>query len=443
MIIKGTQRGGAAQLARHLLNTGENEHIEVRELRGFINDTLDGALREAQAVARGTRCRQFLFSVSFNPPEHAAVTDRDFRHAARQVEKQLGLTGQPRAIIVHEKDGRRHAHCVWSRIDSNQMKAINLPHFKIKLRTVSRELYLKHGWKMPVGLVDSRERNPLNFSRAEWQQAKRTGHDPKALKRIFQHCWAVSDSRPALSHVLEERGFYLALGDRRGVVAVDFRGEVYSLARYAGVRTKDVRARLGKGKDLPSVEDVKAHIAARVTDKLRSFVHEAETAFKKGHARLAFQRRELRDKQRAERQALRDFHEKRRIAETNARAARLRRGLMGIWDRLTGQHRRTRKQNELEARQCHLRDQREKQNLIKRQLTERRPLQTEIKAARQRHAREVEQLHRDVAAYIRMGDEARRAPREQSREARQHDQAQTRPRGRGRRKRRDPGPGEH
>ena len=42
---------------------------------------------------------------------------------------------------MHEKEGRRHAHVVWSRIDADEMKAINLPHFKVKLRDLSRDLY--------------------------------------------------------------------------------------------------------------------------------------------------------------------------------------------------------------------------------------------------------------------------------------------------------------
>jgi type IV secretory pathway TraG/TraD family ATPase VirD4 len=38
---------------------------------------------------------------------------------------------------------------------------------------VSRELYLEHGWDMPRGMIDHALRNPLSFSREEYQQAKR------------------------------------------------------------------------------------------------------------------------------------------------------------------------------------------------------------------------------------------------------------------------------
>ena len=35
------------------------------------------------------------------------------------------------------------------------MRAINLPYYKERLREVSRELFLEHGWDMPCGLEDS------------------------------------------------------------------------------------------------------------------------------------------------------------------------------------------------------------------------------------------------------------------------------------------------
>ncbi len=58
MILKASQRGGAAQLAAHLLKTQENEHVEIHELSGFIANDLHGALNEIYAVSRGTKWDQ-------------------------------------------------------------------------------------------------------------------------------------------------------------------------------------------------------------------------------------------------------------------------------------------------------------------------------------------------------------------------------------------------
>jgi hypothetical protein len=55
-----------------------------------------------------------------------------------------------------------------------------------RLRDVSRALYLEHGWRMPRGLVSCKERDPRNFTRAEWEQAKRAGQDARALKGMLQ-----------------------------------------------------------------------------------------------------------------------------------------------------------------------------------------------------------------------------------------------------------------
>lgn len=218
MIIKASQRGGGKALAMHLLRTDENEHVEVHEIRGFVSEDVIGAFKEAYAVSRGTRCKQFLFSVSLNPPEDTHIGTEEFEAVAACIEAATGLSGQPRVIVFHEKQGRRHAHIVWSRIDVETMTAVNLSHFKLKLRDISRSLYLEHGWIMPRGLMNSKACDPRNFSLSEWQQAKRMNRGARELKALMQECWALSDSRAAFAQALGERGIILAKGDRRGHV---------------------------------------------------------------------------------------------------------------------------------------------------------------------------------------------------------------------------------
>lgn len=276
MILKAKERGDASQLARYLLATRENDHVELHEVSGFASDDLIEAFREADAIARGTRCKNYLFSMSLNPPAGAYVEAEVFERAADQIAQKLGLSHQPRAIVLHEKDGRRHAHVVWSRIDTEQMRSINLSHYKSKLHDISRELFLDHGWDMPRGLLHHRLRDPLNFTREEWQQAKRASLDPREIKAALQQCWQSSDSRASFEQALKERGFWLARGDRRGYVAVDYLGEVYSLSRYADVATKDLEQRLGDREQLPSLDVVKADIAKAISHKVAMFIEDTE-----------------------------------------------------------------------------------------------------------------------------------------------------------------------
>ncbi len=232
--------------------------------------------------------------------------------------------------------------------------------------------------------MNSEERSPLNFTRAEWQQASRAGRDPRAIKEAFQDCWAISDGPKAFRAAMEARGYYLARGDRRGHVAVDYRGEVYSIAKWTGARTKNVKAKLGDPDRLPSVDDVKAMISEKVEDQLQRFASEAKSAFEAARLGFAEKRRNLVANQRVKRKALSDRQAARTETETVVRATRFRKGFKGLWDRVTGCHAEIRRRNEAEAAQAKVRDEAEKQALIDRQLDERRALQHRITASRER-----------------------------------------------------------
>lgn len=195
MILKGNQRAGGRQMALHLLNGEQNEHVNVHEIRAFIASDVLGALNEAYALSKGMQCRQFMYALSLNPPQDERVSIETFEATLDRVEKKLGLEGQPRVVVFHEKEGRRHAHCVWSRIDTDEMKAINISHPKLKLNEISKSLYLEHGRQMPEGFRDKSRTNPLNYTRAEWQQALRVGRKPTDIKRELQESWAISDSK--------------------------------------------------------------------------------------------------------------------------------------------------------------------------------------------------------------------------------------------------------
>jgi hypothetical protein len=406
MILKASERGNARDLARHLMNAQDNEHVELHELRGFIADNLHGAFQEADAISRGTRCKNFLFSLSLSPPESEDVPVAVFEAAIEQIEERLGLSGQPRAIVFHEKEGRRHAHAVWSWIDPAEMKAVQRSHYKRKLNDIARDLYLEHGWDMPDGFKQGRTRDPLTFTLAEWQQAKRAGRYPKQLKAQIQECWKGSDTKAALETALRENGFFLAQGDRRGFVVLDVHGEVYSLSRLSGAKIKELNARLGNPKDLPSVEAQKAWLCERMTDRLKAHVRElAQRQRKKGLA-LESQRKQMVERHRHARQGLKSSQTSRWQGEERERAGRLPLGFKGLWSWITGGLNKVRLQNALEVAKAEERDRAERQKMIARQLSERRALQKRIKTLRASQQQELCALGRDVAHYMLMGGKA-------------------------------------
>lgn len=423
MILKASQRGGAKQLGLHLLKTTDNEHVEVHEVRGFVAEDIVGALREAYAVSLGTRCKQFLFSVSMNPPQNESVGVEVFEQTADRIEAKTGLDGHPRVIVFHEKEGRRHAHAVWSRIDTDSMTAKNLPHFKNKLRDLSKSIYLENDWQLPRGFIDSEARDPRNFTLAEWQQAKRMGHHARDLKAMMQECWVVSDSRSAFEHALGERGILLAKGDRRGHVAVTHDGEVLSVARYVDKKAKEVRARLGEPDALPSVDDTKARFALEMGQAFKRHVGEARNEHAEEQAKLDARRQAMTAAHALERQRVDAAQRERWIEESREREGRLNSGLRGLWDRFTGRQRQTIAENEAKAFEALQRDRAQRDELVAAQLKDRQALQQEIQAARDRQAELLLLLRRDRQERQRALDVP--IPREPKPPDRQEERAQT------------------
>jgi len=403
MILKGNQRAGGRQMALHLLNSGQNEHVTVHEVSGFMASDVLGALNEAYAMSKGTKCKQFMYSLSMNPPQNEQVPASVFENTLERIEKKLGLEGQPRVVVFHEKEGRRHAHCVWSRIDTENMKAINISHPKLKLNDIAKSLYLEHGWKMPDGFRDKSKKNPLNYTRAEWQQALRIGRRPTDIKQELQECWAVSDSKQGFANALQESGYYLAQG-RRGFVAVDVHGEIYSLTRQLGQKKNALEDRLGKAEDLPTVSEVKTTIDGRLSKLFKGFSDDLNLQHQKESAPLDEEKQEMTARHRAERERQDEIQEERWHAEELRRFARVRHGFKGLWDKLTGSYQRNRRRNEREAWHAYQRDQKEQEELIKKQLTERQNLQTQIKQLREKQEKERKELYRDLSHAQSMED---------------------------------------
>lgn len=409
MILKGSQRGSGQNLAVHLLRTNENEHVSVHQVRGFASSDLKEAFKEVEAISRGTRCKQYLFSLSLNPPEQERVPVDVFERAIDRIEERLGLEGQARVIVFHEKEGRRHAHCAWSRIDVETMTAKQMSFFKRRLMGISRELYLENGWKMPRGLTNYRERDPTNFSLAEWQQAKREGIDPRWLKTTLQDCWKHSDNRAAFEHSLGEHGFFLARGDTGRFVILDHAGKIHSLPRVLGIQAKQVRERLGDGEDLKSVEKTLGAIGEKMSPAIKRHIEESRSRFRERSNVLAGYKEEMTKLHRDARVKLDQRQSSEWDEATLQRAARLPKGLRGLWHRLTGKYQEARRLNEAEALAQRDGQKEERQALIDTQREQRAVLQAQFKELRHRQAELLLDLRRDVGRYLSLsrGSEGR------------------------------------
>ena len=277
MILKGNQRTGAADLATHLSNEYDNTRVEIAQLRGVVADDLHGALAEFAGIARATRCKQPLYSLAINPAE--PLNREQYMAAIDHIEGKLGLSGQPRAVVFHVKNGREHCHVVWSRIDVANMRAVPMSHDRMKLRTCARELAHAYGLPLPAGLAedrgDARFEKTRDVTFAEKAMAEASGITPELRRSTVTAIYRSSDNVETFRAGLERAGYVLAQGERRAYVVVDRAGHVHALARQIdGARTKDVKVRLASlpAETLPTVEAAQAEQAARqraVDERLR------------------------------------------------------------------------------------------------------------------------------------------------------------------------------
>lgn len=139
-----------------------------------------------------------------------------------------------------------------------------------------------------------------------------------------------------------------------------------------------------------------------MNEQLRRYVREVDAGYQRLEPSVEFKRQEMVARHRQERATLAADQAVRWNGETARRAERLPKGLGGLWSRVSGRYAKIRRQNEHEAWQALERDTAEKDQLINRQLEERRELQGRIVKMRQRRSQELETLNRDIAEYMRM-----------------------------------------
>ena len=274
MIPFGSQRALGQDLATHLLNTQDNERMEVAQVRGAIARDLHGAFAEWEAQAHTlTRCSNYLYSLSVNPDQRQGrLTKEQYLDYIDRAENRLGLAGQPRAVVFHikkDKNGipREHCHVVWSRIDADRGKARQIAFDHDKLMMVTREFARDHGLTLPDGYYrdkgQERPKKNRQLTLYEKNQQDKGGLSKEQHMAQVTAAWQKRDTPRAFVRSLEDMGYILATGTR-DYVLVDLYGNMNSLPKLIDdkkVRTKDLREFLGKEfpKDsLPSVDEARA-----------------------------------------------------------------------------------------------------------------------------------------------------------------------------------------
>ena len=224
-----------------------NERVEVVEISGLGAENIRDGFSEMEAIASGTNCTNYAYIVSLNPRDNERLTREQWLWAVDRTADELGLAGQPRMIVQHDKEGRQHWHVVWSRIDADSMTAISdsltYPKHERSSRAIEEELNLA---PTPSVLAKDRdtprpERRPRDF---EGFRAQESGIDPQDVSAELKAVWQEADSGIAFKAAIEDAGYILAKGDHRNFCVIDQAGSEHSLARRLGIRAAELRERM-------------------------------------------------------------------------------------------------------------------------------------------------------------------------------------------------------
>src|SRR6266571_5007526 len=139
------------------------------------------------------------------------MTREQWERCVEVLEKELGLEGQPRVVVMHEKHGREHIHVVWARTDIDTMTLRSDSQNYLAHERASKALELEFGHDLVPGKHDKRDREKQpefprsEMTHAEWQQAERTGVDPAERRDQITALKQASDSAHAFKAALEDQ----------------------------------------------------------------------------------------------------------------------------------------------------------------------------------------------------------------------------------------------
>ena len=299
MIINGGSRCNGAFFAKHLLNPEHNEQVHVEEIRGLAANNIGQAFYEMKAVASGTRCKNFFYHANLNPEADEILTPEQWDRAVDELEKRLGLEGQARFVVEHEKKGRIHRHVVWSRIDVDRMKAVKMPYDFVRHQAVARQLEKEFGLRQGRSVLgpDAEKGNRPERGPKPWEmfRGQKSGVSVKDLKEEITRLWREADSAKAFTAALEERGYILARGDSRAWCIVDRKGDIHSLARrIGGVKAKDIREKLSDidPQTVPHVKEAAKQQKERQAELVREEEERQQTLQREEEQRLQAVREE-------------------------------------------------------------------------------------------------------------------------------------------------------
>ena len=179
-------------------------------------------------------------------------------------------------------------------------------------------------------------------------------------------------------------------------MVVDHTEKVYSLSRHGGIKTKELKARLGSPDDLPSIALTNVRIRNIYTKEMLGKVNSLKNQHKAQMRPYEEQKTALIQKQRQERREQQEQHILKRKATMKAVRSRFRKGVMGFFDKVTGKTERLRLIGRKELNAVKAEHSEARHKIIFQHNRERAELQKHIRQNNERQLEERRQLAKTI-----------------------------------------------
>lgn len=216
-------------------------------------------LKSGAGVARTGRKTSagsvYSFSLAWHPEQ--SPEKEQMLNAAFETLNRFGLKDHQAVMVAHQETDHPHVHVICNLVNPNDGRTAVPSYDFLKFSTWAEEEEHKHDKIYCEERVknNERRRNSAKKNR-DYGLVKHREKKAEPAQQI-QDIYNMSDSGKAFAAALNEAGFTLARGDRRGFVLVDKRGKIYSLSRQLqSQRAGDIKARLSDidEKSLPEAQ---------------------------------------------------------------------------------------------------------------------------------------------------------------------------------------------
>ncbi|MDL5051499.1 relaxase/mobilization nuclease domain-containing protein [Oscillatoria amoena NRMC-F 0135] len=236
----------------HTLNLPTQDPEKALKWMAYTAMNASRLKKQAGVASTGRKSKAgevYCFSLAWHPgqnPDKETVLN-----SALETLGLLNLHEHEAMLVAHGDTPHSHVHVICNLVHPENGKTAVPSYDRLTLSQWAENLERNDGEILcEQRVINNRERR----ERGQDSKLKLVKHKEKPvdIAPVIQDLYQKSDSGAAFQAALQEKGYTLAAGDRRGFVLVDEAGKIHSLSRQLkGQRAADIKTRLGGLNDLP------------------------------------------------------------------------------------------------------------------------------------------------------------------------------------------------